>query len=54
MGQLQDMDTIVDFLKLNKEDNKTLTILCGHGKKYQKLKIQLNSIISQMSKFINF
>ena len=46
MGQLQDMDTIVDFLKLNKEDNKTLTILCGHGKKYQKVKnsIEFNHI----------
>ena len=33
MGQLQDMETIIDFLKLNKENNNTLTILCGHGKK---------------------
>ena len=32
MGQLQDMDTIIDYLKLNKENNNTLTILCGHGK----------------------
>lgn len=38
MGQLQDMETIIDFLKLNKENNNTLTILCGHGKKYQHVK----------------
>lgn len=46
MGQLQDMDTIIDFLKLNKENNNTLTILCGHGKKYQHVKqaIEANNI----------
>lgn len=38
MGQLQDMETIIDFLKLNKENNNILTILCGHGKKYQHVK----------------
>ncbi|MDT4037124.1 glycosyltransferase family 4 protein [Staphylococcus hominis] len=46
MGQLQDMDTIINFLKLNQKDDKTLTILCGHGKKYQKVKqtIEKNNI----------
>src|SRR5699024_6205316 len=29
MGQLQDMDTIIDFLKMNKNQSDTLTILCG-------------------------
>lgn len=37
MGQLQDMDTIIDFLKMNKNQMDTLTILCGHGKKFQKV-----------------
>lgn len=46
MGQLQDMDTIIEFLQLNKKDDKTLTILCGHGKKYQNVKqtIEKNNI----------
>ncbi|MFW3612479.1 glycosyltransferase family 4 protein [Staphylococcus caprae] len=46
MGQLQDMHTITEFLKLNQDDDKTLTILCGHGKKYQQIKetIELNHI----------
>ncbi|PNZ82722.1 glycosyltransferase WbuB, partial [Staphylococcus petrasii] len=38
MGQLQDMDTIMEFLRLNQHNNKTLTILCGHGKKFQDVK----------------
>lgn len=33
MGQLQDMQTIIDFVKQNKHDDRTLTIFCGHGKK---------------------
>lgn len=37
MGQLQDMDTIIDFLKMNKNQSDTLTILCGHGKKFGKV-----------------
>lgn len=46
MGQLQDMKTIVEFLKLNKTNTKTLTILCGHGKKYAEVKqhMELNDI----------
>lgn len=46
MGQLQDMDTISNFLKLNKVNDKTLTILCGHGKKYAEVKqfIESNDI----------
>ncbi len=35
MGQLQDMETLISFLKLNKDQPQTLTILCGgHGKKF--------------------
>ncbi|MBI5973001.1 glycosyltransferase family 4 protein [Staphylococcus caledonicus] len=43
MGQLQDMDTIIDFLKLNKNNQETLTILCGHGKKYDDVKQSIKS-----------
>lgn len=38
MGQLQDMETLIDFVKLQQEDDKTLTIFCGHGKKQQFVK----------------
>lgn len=38
MGQLQDMNTIIDFIKMNKNQNNTLTILCGHGKKFAEVK----------------
>ncbi len=34
MGQLQDMETLISFLKLNKDQSQTLTILCSHGKKF--------------------
>ncbi|MCD8907257.1 glycosyltransferase family 4 protein [Staphylococcus arlettae] len=43
MGQLQDMETIVEFLKLNKNNENTLTILCGHGKKYAEVKKSIKS-----------
>ena len=38
MGQLQDMETLISFLKLNKDQSQTLTILCGHGKKFADVK----------------
>lgn len=38
MGQLQDMETLISFLKLNKDQPQTLTILCGHGKKFADVK----------------
>lgn len=46
MGQLQDMDTIIEFIKLNKGNKDTLVILCGHGKKYNNVKniIERNNI----------
>lgn len=33
MGQLQDMETIMQFLKGIKDNKEIATILCGHGKK---------------------
>lgn len=46
MGQLQDMETIMEFLKLNKDNKEILTILSGHGKKQNNVKqfIQSNNI----------
>ena len=38
MGQLQDMETLIDFIKLQQHDEKTLTLFCGHGKKQQFVK----------------
>ena len=43
MGQLQDMETLVSFLKLNKNETKTLTILCGHGKKFAEVKAAIKT-----------
>lgn len=46
MGQLQDMETIMDFLMLNKENNDVLTVLTGHGVKQKDIMdfIERNSI----------
>ncbi|ATD31837.1 glycosyltransferase WbuB [Macrococcus sp. IME1552] len=38
MGQLQDMETILDFLKQNVNNRDTFTILSGHGKKMDVIK----------------
>ncbi|NHM73943.1 MULTISPECIES: glycosyltransferase family 4 protein [Staphylococcus] len=38
MGQLQDMETLIAFIKENKDDDTTLTIFCGHGKKQHLVK----------------
>ncbi|WP_414044474.1 glycosyltransferase family 4 protein [Macrococcus sp. EM39E] len=39
MGQLQDMKTIMDYLLLNKDNQEVLTILSGHGKKQNEVKL---------------
>ncbi|MFC6293461.1 glycosyltransferase WbuB [Macrococcus epidermidis] len=46
MGQLQDMDTVLEFLKLNRNSDEIFTILSGHGKKqnYVKQFIKNNNI----------
>lgn len=42
MGQLQDMDTILEYMLLNKDNKDTLTILTGHGKKQNHVKSFVN------------
>lgn len=54
MGQLQDMETLISFLKLNKEQTKTLTILCGHGKKFAEVKAAIETHQIENVKMFDF
>ncbi|GJF59752.1 glycosyltransferase family 4 protein [Staphylococcus argenteus] len=54
MGQLQDMETLVSFLKLNKNETKILTILCGHGKKFAEVKAAIETYQIENVKMFEF